>query len=436
MDSGLAPMLFVVLLALTAFFNLAEMSLVAARAAALESSADNAAARTALLLKKRPGLFMAAIRAGDLITDLLVGAFVVTWLTDFADEALHRVPLIGGYAPAIAAVAAFIVVSYVTLVFGDLAPKSIALAAPERTATLIARPLNLLILVTRPFVAILEGSNSLILRLLHIRDAGKDRITQEEIRRVLSEGLSSGAILSFERSMMEHVLDLQSRSVRTVMTGRRYIQFLPASMDSNELSKAVLDAKASRLLVSHDGDLDKLIGVASRADVLAALARDGSVDLAKLAKPPAYVSENMSVLSVLETLKSLPVHMAMVVDEFGSLVGLVTLFDVLEAVAGDLPGDHPAFQASASSALKAELDGSYLVPAVKPLDDLADVFAFNEPATRTYKTVGGLVIDRLRRIPREGETIDLPALRIEVVQVEQGAIKTLRLIPRPALKKR
>jgi putative hemolysin len=436
MDSALAPMLFVVLLALTAFFNLAEMSLVAARAAALESSADNAAARTALLLKKRPGLFMAAIRAGDLITDLLVGAFVVTWLTDFADEALHRVPLIGGYAPAIAAVAAFIVVSYVTLVFGDLAPKSIALAAPERTATLIARPLNLLILVTRPFVAILEGSNSLILRLLHIRDAGKDRITQEEIRRVLSEGLSSGAILSFERSMMEHVLDLQSRSVRTVMTGRRYIQFLPASMDSNELSKAVLDAKASRLLVSHDGDLDKLIGVASRADVLAALARDGSVDLAKLAKPPAYVSENMSVLSVLETLKSLPVHMAMVVDEFGSLVGLVTLFDVLEAVAGDLPGDHPAFQASASSALKAELDGSYLVPAVKPLDDLADVFAFNEPATRTYKTVGGLVIDRLRRIPREGETIDLPALRIEVVQVEQGAIKTLRLIPRPALKKR
>jgi putative hemolysin len=339
MDSALAPVLFVVLLALTAFFNLAEMSLVAARAAALESSADNAAARTALLLKKRPGLFMAAIRAGDLITDLLVGAFVVTWLRDFADEAVRRVPLIGGYAPVIAAVAAFIVVSYVTLVFGDLAPKSIALAAPERTATLIARPLNLLILVTRPFVAILEGSNSLILRLLHIRDAGEDRITQEEIRRVLSEGLSSGAILSFERSMMEHVLDLQSRSVRTVMTGRRYIQFLPASMDSNGLSKAVLDAKASRLLVTHDGDLDKLIGVASRADVLAALARDGYVDLAKLAKPPAYVSENMSVLSVLETLKSVPVHMAMVVDEFGSLVGLVTLFDVLEAVAGDLPGE-------------------------------------------------------------------------------------------------
>jgi putative hemolysin len=429
MSSALTLMLFVILLALTAFFNLAEMGLIAARAAVLERSPDSIAARTALALKKRPGLFLAAIRAGDLITDLLIGAFVVTWLTDFAEGALQRAPVIGGYAPAVAGIAAFILVSYVTLVFADLAPKSIALGAPERTATLIARPLNLLIFVARPFLAILEGSSSLILRLLHVRHAGEDKITQEEIRRVLSEGLTAGALLSFERSMMERVLDLQRRSVRTVMTGRRYIQFLPANIDAKQLAKAVLDATASRLLVTRDGEPDNLIGIVSRADVLAALTRDASVDLAVLATPPSYVSENTSVLSVLETLKSMPVHMAMVVDEFGSLVGLVTLADVLEAVAGDLAGDAPAPHASVSNDLKPQPDGSYLVSAQKPLDDIAEVFAFDEPATRTYKTLGGLVIDRLHRIPREGETIDLPALRIEVVQVEEGAIKTLRLIP-------
>jgi putative hemolysin len=430
MNPALTLMLFVILLALTAFFNLAEMGLIAARTAVLENSSDSTAARTALALKKRPGLFLAAIRAGDFITDLLIGAFVVTWLTDFADGALRRVPFIGRYAPAIAGTAAFIVVPSVTLIFVDLAPKSIALGAPERIATLIARPLNLLIFAARPFLVILEGSNSLILRLLHVRHAGENKITQQEIRRVLSEGLTAGALLSFERSMMERILNLQCRSVRTVMTGRRYIQFLRANMDAKQLSKAALDATASRLLVTRDGDLDKLVGVVSRADVLAALARDAPLDLAALAIPPSYVSENTSVLSVLETLKSMPVHMAMVVDEFGSLVGLVTLADVLEAVAGDLAGDAPTPHASVSNDLEPQSDGSYLVSAQKPLDDIAEVFAFDEPATRTYKTLGGLVIDRLRRIPREGETINLPALRIEVVQVEQGAIKTLRLVPK------
>jgi putative hemolysin len=431
MNFALMLALFVILLAMTAFFNLAEMGLIAARAAVLERSSDSIAAQTALALKKRPGLFLAAIHAGDLITDLLIGAFVVTWLTDFGDAALRRVPFIGGYAPAIAGIAAFILVSYVTLVFADLAPKSVALGAPESTATLIARPLNLVIFVARPFLAILEGSNSFILRLLHVQHAGEDKITQEEIRRVLSEGLSAGALLSFERSMMERILDLQIRSVRTVMTGRRYIQFLPANMDAKQLSKAVLHATTSRLLVTQDGDLDKLIGVVSRADVLAALTRDAPVDLAALATPPSYVSENTSVISVLETLKSVPVHMAMVVDEFGSLMGLVTLFDVLEAVAGDLPGGDPTPGASAPSSIpKPEPDGSYLISALEPLDDLAEVFAINEPGTRNYKTLSGFVIDRLRRIPQEGETIDLPALRIEVVHVERGAIKTLRLIPK------
>ena len=157
--------LFLTLLALTAYFNLAEMALVAARPSKLESARDSAAAAKVLDLKKRPGLFLAAIRAGDLITDLLAGALVVTWLEDTFRHALRAVPRPGEIAATAASVAAFVTASYFILVFGDLAPKSVALSAPERAATVIVLPLRLLIVVARPFFTLLERSSNLVLRL-------------------------------------------------------------------------------------------------------------------------------------------------------------------------------------------------------------------------------------------------------------------------------
>jgi len=430
MNSALMLPLFLVLLALTAFFNLAEMALVAARASMLEN-VGNAAAEAVLVLKKRPGLFLAAMRAGDLITDLLIGAFVVTWIEALIRTGLGGVPAVGHYAVGVAGLGAFVVVSYIVLVFADLAPKSIALSAPERAAMLIASPLRLLILVARPFLAALEGSNALVLWLLGVQPQSEERVTQEEIRRILSEGLSAGVLLSFERSMMDRVLDLDHRSVRTVMTGRRYIQFLQMGMDAETLRRAALDATASHLLVTEQGDLDRLVGIVSRGDILAAFAKGESADLATMMMmAPAYVSENASVLSVLETLKSAPIHMVIVVDEFGSLVGLATLADVLEAVAGDVARHDELLVGPEGGQLKREADGSYLVPGDKPVDDVAEALPLAAPIARGYKTMAGLVIDRLRRIPQEGEAIDLPAIRIEVVSIERGTIRTLRLLPK------
>ena len=424
--------LFLVLLALTAFFNLAEMALVAARASALERAENDRAASKVLNLKKRPGLFLAAIRAGDLITDLLTGAFVVSWIEGLirAGLAAVPVPVFGGYASAVAGLGAFVVVSYLMLVFADLAPKSIALSAPERAAMLIAAPVRLLIVAVRPFVAMLEGSNALVLHILGVRPQSEERITQAEIRRVLSEGLSAGALMSFERSMMERVLDLDHRSVRTVMTGRRYIDLLATGMDEAKLREAVLRATASRLLVAEEGNLDRLVGTVSRADVLAGLARGGNVDPAGISVPPTYVSENASVLSVLETLKSASVNMVVVVDEFGSVVGLVTLADVLEAVAGDVTRPKGAAMETEVDCLSPHADGSYLVSGNKPVDDVAEIIPLAAPRDRGYKTMAGLVIDRLRHIPWEGEKVDLPALTIEVVSVQQGVVKMLKLIPK------
>jgi hypothetical protein len=162
------------LLALTALFNLAEMALVAARASALHGAENGKAAGNVLHLKKRPGLFLAAIRAGDLITDLLTGAFIVSWIEALIRTGLGALPVIGGYASAVAGLGAFAIVSYLILVFADLAPKSIALSAPERSAMLISSPLRLLIVVARPFLAVLEGSNGRPDRTGQGRRAGGD----------------------------------------------------------------------------------------------------------------------------------------------------------------------------------------------------------------------------------------------------------------------
>jgi len=447
MNTELMLPLFLLLLALTAFFNLAEMALVAARSSVLEREGNGKEAETVLALKKRPGLFLAAIRAGDLVTDLLTGAFVVSWIEGLIRAGLAGLPAIGRYEGGIALLGAFAVVSYIVLVFADLAPKSIALGAPERAAMLIASPLRLLILLARPFLAALEGSNSLVLRLLGVKPQSEDRVTQEEIRRVLSEGLSAGALLSFERSMMDRVLDLDHRSVRTVMTGRRHIEFLAsrprspsppaadfgngtpaAEMDGERLREAVLGARASRLPVAEEGNLDRLVGIVSRADVLAGLTRGETIDLAAKSVPPTYVPENASVLGVLEILKSVPGHMVIVVDEFGSVVGLATLADVLEAVAGEVARhEDPPLQTEAGH-LGSQADGSYIVSGSEPVDDVAEILPLAAPVDRGYKTMAGLVIDRLRRIPCEGDTVDLPALTIEVISVRRGAVKTLKLV--------
>jgi putative hemolysin len=236
--------------------------------------------------------------------------------------------------------------------------------------------------------------------------------------------------MSFERTMMERVLDLDHRSVRTVMTGRRYIDLLSTEMDEDKLREAVLRSKASRLLVANEGNLDKLVGVVSRADVLAGLVQNGEFNLSAIVVPPAYVSDNASVLSVLETLKSVSAHMVIVVDEFGSVVGLTTLADVLEAVAGDVTWPKGAAMDTEVSHLTPQADGSFLVSGNKPVDDVAEAVPLGALNDRDDKTMAGLVIDRLRRIPYEGETVDLPALTVEVVNVQHGVVKTLRLIPK------
>ena len=417
--------LFVLLLAVTAFFNLAEMALVAVRASTLAAS-DDPLAKRALVLKQRPGLFLAAIRAGDLLTDLLTGAFVVTTLEATLRGPLSGMPAVGGGAGAIASIGAFAIVSFLILVLGDLVPKSVALNAPERWTLLVTTPLRLFIVAAHPFFLLLERSNALVLRLFGLKPDHMAGVTQAEIRRTLAEGLSTGALLGTERSMMERVLDLEHRSVRTVMTGRRYVQTLREDASAEAIRLAALESGATLVLVTSMTNGEP-VGVAKRADILAALTQ-GTLDFPSLILPVPYVVESASALGVLDALKVAPAGLGVVVDEFGSMLGIVTFADILEAIAGDIAIADPAGHEDVAGAFQCEPDGVLILPGGQPIDDLAEALHLPLPASRRFKTVAGMVIDRSRRLPEPGEIFAFEGFDVEIVAVDRGTIRSVRIM--------
>ncbi|NYE27616.1 putative hemolysin [Rhodanobacter sp. K2T2] len=419
---------FFVLLVLTAFFNYTEMAFIASRDTTLQTMGSQGPMERVLRLKARPGLFLAAIRAGDLVTDMLMGAFVITWLTKLVSDALAMTPIAGSYAKTVASIVVFAGVSFVALVFSDLVPKSIALNQPERAAMATARPLSVLIFLTHPFLYLLEGASQLILKAFGVKSEARRHVTQEEIRLILVQGMSTGAIASAEHSMMDRILDLAKRQVRTVMTPRREIEFVDITWDTATIYARVESSTSSRMVVTGAMGLDEVRGIAPRVDILLASQSRDAVLTERTWAAPVYVSDNASVLELLDTLKSVRLHVAIVVDEFGSVVGLATLADILSAVAGDIQGagGHPS--KNESDDLVAQSDGSFLVEARQPVDDLREFMGITE--TRSdYQTLGGLVIDQLRRLPVAGDCVDAGRFHLEVLSVRAGVIGLIRLTP-------
>jgi putative hemolysin len=422
-------LLFVFLVMVTAFFNIAEMSLVASRPARLEalSSKRQANAKLVIGLKENPGTFLSAVQSGVTATSILAGTFCVNAFIASSIAALASVPVLAPYAEPVGTLLAVLVATYLTLVFGELAPKRIALSAPETCATLIARPLRWTMRLARPFIALLDLSNGALLRLLRIEDRDDDSATGEEIRGVILSAQRSGSILEAERTMLESILQLRVRTVRTIMTPRRMLEWVDSAMPADEIRKRIADSPCSKLIVTQGRDVDRPIGVAAKKEILRVVMSSGELDLNALCQPPVFVAENSPILGLLNSLKRAHAQMLFVVDEFGTVVGIVTLTDVLEAVAGDVP--EPERQRGGNVQLMKQPDGTYLTSGQLPADDLAEYLGIENPSVPTYKTAAGLVLAQLRRLPAQGEKIKFGNWTIEIVAVDARSIQQLRLIP-------
>jgi putative hemolysin len=306
-------------------------------------------------------------------------------------------------------------VTYLSLVIGELVPKRLALQNPERIATLVAQPMTALSRVVSPFVNFLGSSSELILRLLGVRHAEDTPITEEEIAILLQEGAAAGVFAPAEHEMVEGVFDLGEREVRELMTPRYRVVALDVE-DPQEVNFRVMAESPHQVFPVYEDELDRLIGMVQVKKLWAASLSGEPIDLRTLAEPALIVPESMPALEVLERFRDRVDNVAMVVDEFGGIQGLLSLHDLMEAITGDLTTSQEA-----AGEVVQRADGSWLMDGALPVHEVREVLDLDPlPGEESgeFETLGGFVMSRLGRIPEVGDMTDWEGRRFEVVDMD------------------
>jgi putative hemolysin len=434
--SGIALEVVVILLLLVVngVFAMSETAVVAARRTRLEHRAEGGdeGARTALALAAHPNNFLSTVQVGITLVGVLAGALGGAGLADLLAARLAQLPRLAPYAEPVAFGVVVAAITYLSLIIGELVPKRIALGNPERVAALVARPMRLVSTVCAPLVALLTGSTNVVLRVLGIRASSDPGVTEQDIRAMVEQGAEQGAVAPVEHEIVENAFRLGDRTVGGIMTPRPDVRWLDAACPPDELRQQLADylaeARGSRLLVCDD-TVEEVLGVVHAEDLLARclagqpLDRDG---LVAVLQPPLYVPTTMPAFGLLQQFRATRHDVAIALDEFGGVQGVVTVDDLVEAVVGELPerGEPDAPD------IVREPGGSWLVDgdaAVEELDAALGVDGPADGARRGYHTAGGLVQTALGRVPRSGDAFDYAGHRVEVVAMEGRRVGRVRV---------
>ena len=422
----------VLLLALAnGFFALSEMAIVTARRSRLKQMArDSRRAALALRLAEKPEHFLSTVQVGitliaivtGVVTGAGIGDRIGLWLQGLGAPAL--VP----YAKPLGYVLGIALITYLNIVIGELVPKRLALVAPEKLAQAVGAPMLGLARLTAPFVLVLNASSNALLRLLRLRRPAQERISEEEIRLLVAESAEQGVLDEDERAMVSRVLRLGDRSVGSVMTPRTRIAWLNAAADLEENLAVLRATPYSRYPVYRDSERD-VLGVLEVKRLLEPLTRGvARIDLFRTLAKPLYVPSSARALDLLEEFRDAPTPLALVVDEYGDIEGLVTFNNLLEAVVGrpaPIRGDVPH-----AAAVVRRPDGSYSLDGALPIEELRDLLGavqLPEEPDLEYHTLAGLIMARLGRIPAIGEVIEWQGLRFEILDLDGARIDRVLL---------
>lgn len=418
------------LIAVNGLFAMAEMAVVSSRRTRLEQLADEGSrgARAALRLLDHPTRFLSAVQIGITLIGVLAGVYSgATFAEPLGDWLSQWAPLAPWAEPG-AYVVVVVGVTYLSVVAGELVPKRWALAHPEGTATLLAPVLEGVAWFSAPLVWLLQRSTDLLLRLLGLDQARRAAVSEHEIRAMIAEGTRAGVFHQQERRMIDGVLRLADRNVRSVMVPRGDVVWLDLEDSREALWRLVQASGHSRYLLCR-GEIDELIGVLRATDVLDWLRSDGGPDLAERASAPLVVQETTTVLRLLDLFREASVQLAIVVDEHGSIEGVVTPADVLKAIAGELP-DSAGIEAP--EAVRRD-DQSWLLDGRLPIDEAERLLERDDMTSGDdYTTVAGFVLAQLGRLPATAESFVWKDLRFEVVDMDGRRIDKLlvqRLTP-------
>ena len=422
-------MVVVFLVLLNGFFAMAELAIVSSRTSGLRQLAADGGwgAQEALALTVDPTRFLATVQIGMTLVAILNGAFTDAAFGDPIETWLKIYPAVSPYAKTFAIGIVVIVVAYLTLVVGELAPKQIALKYPEIIASRLAPLLTLVIRATAPLVSFLNLSTAFVLRIAGLKPGFDRTVTEEEIHTLIAEGERSGAIQTSERKMIEGILDLADNAARTIMTPRPDVAWINLDAPKEKILDQIRTCPHAQLLASR-GSIDELVGIIRKQDLLDQALMQREIDVEKTLHPPLIIPESASILRTLDLFRSTPAHAGVVVDEYGSIQGILTRTDLLEAVAGDLPTIN---RPSEPSVMRRD-DGSFLIDATLSIADAQDLFGLKELPPGDFLTLAGFMLARLEHIPKIGEHVDWVGWRFRVVSMDGHRIDRILAQPVPS----
>ncbi|MGZ3294525.1 MAG: hemolysin family protein [Xanthobacteraceae bacterium] len=405
----------IVLIFVNGLLALAELAIVSSRRARLRALVDRevVGARRALALASDPGRFLSTVQIGITLVGVLSGAFSGATLGLRLADWLVQLGLRSGIAEAVGVGLVVAVITYFSLVIGELVPKQIALRNPEKIAVRVAPAMTAMARIASPVVSFLDISGRAVLRALGYQAQAEHRVTDEEIRTLMAEAETAGVIEPGERAMIAGVMRLGDRPVRAVMTPRREVDMIDLTDDPDDIRRKIVETVHSRLPV-HVGTPEEMLGVIQAKDLLDAYLRDERPDIRSQVRPGANVPDTADALDVVDVIKGSPVHMALVHDEYGHFQGVVTNADILEAIVGEFRTDEGPVEPDAVQ----RDDGSWLIAGSMPVDEMADRLSIAVPQERSYHTAAGFMLNHLGYLPDVGESFDSQGWRFEVVDLD------------------
>ena len=417
-----------ILVLLNGVFSMSEIALVSSRKSRLEAylRSGNKKAKAALDLANSPNRFLSTVQIGITLIGILTGVYSGDKLTSDLEASLTSIPFINQYSHPIAVTLVVLLITYLSLVLGELVPKRIGMANPEVIAMNLAKPMNILSRITRPFIALLSFSNDLIIRILNIKP-NESSVTEEEIKSLIQEGTTGGIFEEIEQEIVHNVFQLGDRRVTSLMTNRQEIVWLDVE-HSVEVNKAKVYETKHAIYPLCRGTVDDVLGLIYIKDLIGDNFDENLANLNVLKREPLFLPENNRAYQALERFKDQRIYFGIIVDEYGGVQGLVTMHDIVDVLVGDISEDDE---------LEADItqreDGSYLIDAQLAFDDFLNYFDITLPESERrelvgFNTLGGFVLHVLEDIPVTGEKFSWKQFDFEVVDMDKSRIDKLLVI--------
>jgi len=427
-ESAFEIFVILALILINGFFALAEMAIVASKKVRLEHLAqrEGRRARVALKLHQEPDAFLSTVQVGITLIGVLTGAFGGATIAEKISIKLAGIPWLASYSAALGLACVVIPVAYLTLILGELVPKRIAFSRPERMALFVAPFMSVLMRLSAPAVFFLSISTKAVLRLLGFGPSVDQQVTEEDIKGLLAEAALSGVVETAEHSMFERIFRLGDRPVGAVMTHRLKIVWLDLEDAQDNNIRKMLSSPYSRFPVAK-GDLTNSLGVVKAKEYLGAYASNPQARLTDFLHQPLVVTENMPALRLLDAFKTKErMHFALVVDEYGDILGIVTPNDILEAIVGEIPsmGEEP------EPAAQRRVDGSWLVDGAMPMDEVVALLGSFEHSFKKgyYVTLAGFVLAHMGQVPQAGDRFKSNGWSFEVMDMDGHRVDKLLIV--------